>query len=259
MEAGGRWNHHGVYGTNFVYNLNPTFLINEELKMFANISSAYKTPTLYQLYSEYGNKKLKPETSLTIEGGFQYFSKNNKVNARFTGFNRTVKEVIYFLYNPITFGGMYINQDKQKDNGFEVESFVQVNKNISLKFFYSFVDGKVTTVNNGKDTSYFNLIRRPKSTAGFTFSDKVNKKLSFNISLNAVGKQKDLTYDVNFNEVQITLKSYLLCNAYVEYKIAKDRIKLFVDIHNLTNAKYNEVYGFNTMGLNVYGGFRFNY
>jgi vitamin B12 transporter len=73
LEVGDRLNFHSEYGVNDVFNINPSLLINKTLKLFANLSTGYRTPSLYQLFSEYGNKNLKPEKSLTIEGGMQVF------------------------------------------------------------------------------------------------------------------------------------------------------------------------------------------
>jgi len=61
LEAGFRYNSHSIYGSNATYTFNPSYHINQYAKLFVNISSAYKIPSLYQLYSEYGNKMLTPE------------------------------------------------------------------------------------------------------------------------------------------------------------------------------------------------------
>ena len=259
VELGGRFNHHSAYGNNFVFNFNPSFLIKEQWKLFFNASSAYKTPTLYQLYSEYGNKKLSPETAITLEGGFQFFTKNNKVTGRITYFGREVKDAIAFFTNPTTYKSNYINQDKQKDHGGEVEAALQLAKNTSIKAFYTYVDGKITTKNKGKDTTYFNLIRRPRSTFGINIGTNFTKQLYMSASINAVGQSKDITYDASFKQVQVTLKSYRLLNLYTEYSIMKSRLKFFLDMRNLAGAKYTEVYGFNTTGFNAYAGARFGF
>ncbi|GAI19497.1 unnamed protein product, partial [marine sediment metagenome] len=82
VEGGGRFNNHSEYGSNFAFNINPSFLINQRVKVFANLSSGYKTPSLYQLFSVYGNKDLEPETSLNLEAGAQVFSKDGRGNLR---------------------------------------------------------------------------------------------------------------------------------------------------------------------------------
>ena len=165
IEFGNRLNIHSEYGSNYVFNINPSYLINNKVKLFTNLSSGYRVPSLYQLYSEYGNKQLKPEASLNTELGVQYFSKNNQFNARVVYYNRTIKDVMFFYFNSTTFQAQYINQDKQKDNGLELEAAYTGVKNLSLKGFFNFVDGNISTKTGaGKDTTFFNLLRRPKTS-----------------------------------------------------------------------------------------------
>jgi vitamin B12 transporter len=259
VELGGRYNRHSVYGSNIVYNVNPSLLINNKFKIFGNLSSAYKTPTLYQLFSEYGNKNLNPESAMTIETGIQYFSKNNKYSGGITVFNRTVKDAIVFFYNPITYASFYINQDKQNDAGIEIESNVNVGKSTTIKLNCAYVDGKVTTKNGDKDTSYFNLIRRPKTTLGLHISQKIKSRFYVNAGISYVGERTDLSYDASFNPISIKLKDYCLVNLYTEYALSKNKVKFFLDIRNLTNTNYTEVYGFNAMRTNASLGVRFNY
>ncbi|MCV5334226.1 TonB-dependent receptor, partial [Escherichia coli] len=61
LEAGLRFNNHSIYGNNTTFSINPSFKLTDEVTALVNISSGFKTPSLYQLYSEYGNKNLKPE------------------------------------------------------------------------------------------------------------------------------------------------------------------------------------------------------
>jgi vitamin B12 transporter len=259
IELGGRYNRHSVYGSNIVYNVNPSLLINNKFKIFGNLSSAYKTPTLYQLFSEYGNKNLKPESAMTIETGFQYFSKNTKYSGGITIYKRMVKDAIVFFYNPVTFASFYINQDKQNDVGIELESNLKIGKSTNIKINGAYVDGKVTTKNGDKDTSYFNLIRRPKATMGLHISQKIKSRFYVNAGISYVGERTDLSYDVSFNPISIKLKDYCLVNLYTEYALSKNKVKFFLDIRNLTNTNYNEVYGFNAMRTNASLGIRFNY
>lgn len=256
-EVGGRYNHHSIYGSNGVFNFNPSYLLNKQWKIFVNISSGYKVPSLYQLYSEYGNKDLKPEKALTFEGGLQFFAKENRAMARVTYFNRYVKDLVYFYTDPNTYASYYINQDKQKDHGFELEIKVALGKKASLKLFYTWLDGAITTRNNGKDTTYFNLIRRPKSSMGLNLGSNFGKCFYASTNLLLTGERTDLTYDMFYNPVTVKLKSFVLWSAYAQYSFLKDRLKVFVDLQNITNAKYSEVYGFNAMGFSATGGVRF--
>ncbi|HET6722658.1 MAG TPA: TonB-dependent receptor [Chitinophagaceae bacterium] len=267
LELGNRVNIHSAYGSNYVFNINPSYLLNlprrqagNQFKLFANVSSGYRTPSLYQLLSEFGNRDLKPESAFTFEGGTQYFSTNNKFSGRLTGFKRDVKDVIFFYFNPSTFQSQYINQDKQKDHGAELELSFKPTKNISLKAFYSFVDGKITTIQNGKDTTYFNLIRRPKHSFGLNAGVRVNEKFFVSSNLSWFDKRKDGYFDaMTFQTVNVVLDSYILLDVYTEYSFCKNKLKVFADLRNVSNSKYSETAGFNTLGFNGYGGIRYNF
>jgi len=260
IEGGGRWNTHSEYGSNFAYNINPSYLIAKQVKVFANVSSGYKTPSLYQLFSQYGNRDLEPEVSLNLEGGLQYFTKDGKGSIRATYFNRQIKDAIAFFFNTTTFRSYYINQDEQNDHGFEVDGKLNLSDKIQLKALYSYVDGEITTKQGGKDTTYFNLLRRPKHTFNLFVGSRVTKAFYVSAQLNAVGSRQDVYFDpVTFQRSDLTLRPYTLLNLYAEYGFSNNRIKLFADLRNLTDEKYVDIYGYNTARFNAYGGIRFRF
>ena len=39
----------------------------------------------------------------------------------------------------------------------------------------------------------------------------------------------------------------------------KNKLKIFADLRNVSNSKYSETAGFNTLRFNGYGGVRFNF
>lgn len=258
LELGTRLNIHSQYGTYGVFNINPSYLINNKVKLFSNISSAYRTPSLYQLFSEYGNTSLNPEAGITSEVGLQYFSADTKFTSRAVLFNRNVKDVIFFYFNSATFQSQYINQDKQKDKGVEWEASYKLSKKTTLKAFYSFVTGEITTQKNGKDTTYNNLLRRPKSSIGINLASQLSDNFFISANLMSVGKRKDAYFDNNtFETVNTTLKAYLLWDIYTAYTLLKNKLNLFLDLRNITNSQYTEISGFNTLGFNGHLGIRF--
>lgn len=260
IEGGGRYNHHSRYGSNFAFNLNPSYLFRKQWKVFANLSTGYRTPSLYQLYSIYGNDALEPEESLNIEGGAQYFTKDEKAYIRATYFNREVSDLQVFFFNATTFQSQYINRDKQHDQGFELDGKISLGDKITIKAFYSYVDGEITTKAGGKDTTYFNLYRRPKQSLALTLGSQVGNRLYLSAQLNAVGKSLDLTFPPpTYAQTKVTLRSYVLLNLYGEYAFVKNRLKAFADVRNVTDERYTEVYGYATPGVNAYGGIRFNF
>ncbi|HUZ59962.1 MAG TPA: TonB-dependent receptor [Hanamia sp.] len=247
-ELGGRWNHHSIYGNNFTYSFNPFFLINNRYKIYANISSGYNTPSLYQLYSQYGNRNLKPETTTSYETGLQYSS--DKSNARVTGFIRDGRNVILFYEDPVTYAEYYINGDKQNDYGIETEANVNFTPKFSVSFNYTYVDGQVTTQNSpGKDTSFFNLYKIPKNVLNLSFNYNVTKKIYLSTHFKTVSK----AYEPAYQAAPYVLNGYYTWDFYGRYQF-NNKWSLFADFKNITNQKYFVTRGYTTKGFNMNGG-----
>ena len=248
FDIGGRWNHHSIYGDNFTYSINPFYAIDNHYKIYANISSGYNVPSLYQLYSEYGNKNLKPQTTTSYEGGVQYYT--DKINVRVTGFVRDGKDVFLFYTDPNTYASNYINGDKQHDYGIETEAAINFTSQFSASVNYTNVDGEITTQKfPGKDTSFFNLYKRPKNVFNISLNYNVNKELYLSMHLKTVSK----AFEPQYLATPYELKGYYTLDFYGRYKFSK-AVGIFADLQNITDQKYFVTRGFTTKGFNVNGG-----
>ena len=80
-----------------------------------------------------------------------------------------------------------------------------------------------------------------------------------NTTLQFIDKRTDTYFDPNtFEAIPVTLQSYALWNAYAEYRLAEDKLRLFIDAKNLTNkTNYYEVYGYNVQGFTINTGIHF--
>ena len=253
-EIGGRFNHHNQYGNNFTYSFNPSYLIQEQLKLFVNITSGFRAPSISELFGPFGsNPNLKPEKSTTQEAGLQAMFLDKKLELTITGFNRNINDVIIYGANG------YENRDKQHDYGAELEARYSFNERLSIKINYAYVDGKITQKISSKDTSYYNLIRRPKNNAHLFLNYQASKNFFISSSLQITGKRTDTYYDpISFLPSEVGLEAYTLWNLYAEYSFSKKRLTVFVDAKNLTNnKKYYEIYGYSVQGFNITGGIRF--
>jgi vitamin B12 transporter len=251
LEAGGRYNHHSEFGSQFTYNLSASYLLNNRLKFFASVSTGFKAPTVTELFGSFGsNPLLKPEESTNIEGGVQLSAWDKKLQLTTTGFYRDITNLIAYV------GNRLINVDQQTDKGIEVEATVTPVDRFTFKASYTYVTGSIQQSRNGKDTSYYNLIRRPKHSftalAGYQFTPQLYVALS----AQHLGKRSDLYFGMVTTPVD--LKAYTLLNLYAEYKLMKNNLRLFADAKNLTDTDYMEVYGYNVMGINISGGFKIN-
>ena len=78
-----------------------------------------------------------------------------------------------------------------------------------------------------------------------------------NLTVNYTGSRTDVAYDASFNRIDLTLKGYVLLNAFVSYRWPSRKWMVFTEWRNLTNSQYQEAYGFQTMGLNGSVGIRY--
>jgi vitamin B12 transporter len=200
------------------------------------------------LYSEYGNKNLKPEQTASYETGIQYYS--DKFNARATGFIRNGKDVILFYTDPVSYASYYINGDKQNDYGVETEAMVKISKSFSVSANYTFVNGKVTTQEMpGKDTSYFNLYKRPKNILNLSLNYQLNKSIYLSTHFKSVSK----AFEPQYQAAPYVLSSYYILDFFSRYTLNKNA-SFFADFQNITNQKYFVTRGFTTKGFNMNAG-----
>lgn len=248
LEAGGRYNQHSEYGDNFTYSVTPSYTFSKVVKLFASISSAFRAPTLDALYGPYGaNLSLKPEESKSYEGGVSFNLLDNKFGLRVVGFKRDLTNAIVYSTNG------YINQDKQNDKGFEIEPSFKAGK-FNANAFYAFVEGKTTSGSNKVDF----LLRRPKNSLGLNAGVQAFSNLYFSAAFRSYSSRTDFDFSDYTAVKKVNLDAYNLVDTYAQYTFIKKHVKLFVDLKNILNEKYVEVYGYNTMGFNVNTGISFN-
>ena len=253
VELGGRYNNFNKYGNVFTFSFNPSYVIKNSIKIFANISSGFKAPSLYQVYSEYHPLvgELNPEKSLSFEGGIQYYK--NNVNLRAVYFSRNITDNIVFVNSNNPPYGYYANADKQKDNGLELEASIDFGK-VTLNANYVNVDGKIETKTGTKDTAFFNLYRRPRQTINLNVGIELCKNWNMNIGVQSISKR----YEPKYNAAPIEMPAYYVWNLYSTYSITKN-IKAFADLKNITDEKYSEVRGYNSRRFNFMAGVNLNF
>jgi vitamin B12 transporter len=260
LELGGRYNHDNKYGNNSTYSFNPSYLIDRTVKVFANISSGFRPPSVNELFGPFGaNPALKPERSNNAEGGAQVFLADGKLSVLGNYFDRTIKDVIIYYTDPATFNATYINRDKQHDHGIEAELNYAAGKKFSVKASYTYVDGQITqNLGGGKDSTFHNLIRVPKNNFQLSAGYRLTPEFFISSSLQITGKRTDVYYDPStFAPSNVVLAGYALWNAYAEYELFNSNLKVFVDVKNITNkTNYYESYGYSVQGTNLTAGIR---
>lgn len=244
VELGGRLSTDSRYGSSYTYTFNPAWLVSPDWKFYGSIASAFKAPTLYQLYSPYGDPGLQPERSTSYEGGVQFDDK--RLNTRATFFHRETKDGIDYNF----FTNRYYNFDAEKGIGIEWEGSVRLSAVWSIAVNYTWLKMRERTQSHVsyEDTTYSYALRIPQHTVNLTLGARPVAGLFLSLSGHYESKRHDIGgYDANFNPLpDVALDPFLIVNGYAEYRVIPC-LKLFAEGRNLLNRKFYTIYGYNAI------------
>ena len=245
LELGTRYNNHSRYGNNQTFTISPSYVVKPGLRIISSISSGFKAPSLYQISY---NTNLKAETSVNAEIGFDY--KSSPVDVRVVYFNRTINNGIDYNYIDYNF----FNFIKQKVNGLELELSHRLPHNQSVSVNYTLLNGQETNQNRVTTTdtiTYNYLLKRPKHSLQMQYNIGYKK---WDVSIS--GRYISSRYDVGgYATPDVKLDYYTLLNAHIQYK-ENNWLSFFVDVQNILQDRFQEIYGYNTIGRTIQIGFR---
>jgi vitamin B12 transporter len=245
LNAGSRLNNHSTYGTNLVFNINPSYVFQVKtgyFKLLASYATSYITPSLTQLFGNFGaNAELKPEDNRTIEGGFEY-ALSNEFRIGGVYFNRKEENFVFFD----VLNNRYQNATNTIDaQGMELELKWMPSSQLSIDANYTFTERKGD-----------NAIRLPKHKLNFNLNYTLSDKLNAALRYRWVGERTDTDFSA-FPFVDQSLEPFSLVDVYAGFELMP-QLTVFLNASNLLNKSYTEVLGFTTRGRNIRIGFNLN-
>ena len=256
VELGGRYNSNSRYGNNNTFTFNPSYTIDNHHRVFGSIASGFKAPTLYQLYAGFGsgNINLQPEKSINYEVGVQRQYKG--FSDRLLLFYRDLTDAID--YNNNTY--QYFNYASQTVRGIQYEVTVKPIKQLTITGNYTYISASQNTDNRvtNNDTTYNYSLRVPRHAANITIGCQVTPALYVSVSGKYVSKRYDYGLYTSSQQPDVTLASYTIFGASAQYIVNK-HIKFFADGQNITNKKFFDVYGYNSIPAIFNGGITVNW
>lgn len=241
INAGARFNTHSEYGSQTVYNFNPSYSFeNLPLKVLASYSTAFITPSLYQLYGPYGNLDLTPEENATAEFGFESQLLNKKLTINAVGFYREEENTFGFTSNYINIDGTY------NAKGVEASVRYTLSERFNIGGNYTFTQ---------VEEQLNRLIPKHKGNVDLNYKFK---RGTFGINYQYVDHRSDAYYDSNIWATQaVNLAAYQLVNSNISYELLPKRLHIFGTVTNILNEDFQEVIGYNTRGRNYKLGLNF--
>ncbi|TAL01809.1 MAG: TonB-dependent receptor [Rhodospirillaceae bacterium] len=254
LTGGLRHDSHDTFGQHTLGQASAAWAFNDgNTVVRASFGQGFKAPTLYQLYSIYGNTALRPEQANSWDGGIEQHFADGAIVLSATWFLRNSSNLITFVSCPAadplcTPGkfGVYENTARAKAQGLELSGSAKVDQ-WTLQANYTLTDTKNTSAgdpNHGKE-----LARRPRNTANASATYMWPRDISTGIGLTYAGN----TFDNAANSV--VLPSYVLVDLHAAVPI-NTSVEVYGRIENLFDKAHATARSYGSLGRGVYGGIR---
>jgi len=238
-----RYDYFSDFAGSLSYSLSAVLLLSERSSLRASLGSAYRVPTLNDLYwtDPYGtlsNPNLKPETSYDGEVGFVLAGSQFSLDVSM--FTRLVYDNIIWFYNPTTFITSVMNLTKTLFPGAEVRGKVMLTNALSLEASYSFLYGLLlndgTTELSVTDNRRVPYAPLHTASAAIRYSGDI---VGFDVEMRYVGDE----YTDSANTASAILHGYFVANADFSY-VATKNVTFTLTGKNLLNSLYYTQLGY---------------
>jgi vitamin B12 transporter len=254
LTGGLRHDSHDTFGGHTLGQAAAAWAFNEGATVLrASFGQGFKAPTLYQLYSPFGNTRLTPESAESWDGGIEQHFADGAVKLIAVGFLRNTTNQIDFVscpnVNPLCVpgkSGVYDNIARSRAYGLELAGAVQIG-HLALEANYTYTHTENTAVGNANRGK--SLARRPKNTANLSATYTWDIPLTTGIGVRHAGD----AFDDAAN--RFVLGHYTLVDLRASWAI-NDKLDLYGRLENLFDVKYATTRNYGTLGRGVYGGVR---
>ncbi len=237
LTAGARVDKHDRFGTHATYRGTVAYFVGEtSTKLRATLGTGFKSPSLFQLFSSFGDPNLKPEESIGWDAGVEQDLFAGKLTASVTYFRNRFHELIDFDGAL----GKYVNVGRVETDGIEAAMRATIFDRFELQASYSLTEAEDVRTK-------LDLVRRPHHKGGVMLSYAATDAIRFGASLLYVGRRKDFDF-ATFPATRVTLDDYLLLGLTASYRI-NERFEAFARVENALNQEYEEVLGFGVPGV----------
>ncbi|HEX4152312.1 MAG TPA: TonB-dependent receptor [Steroidobacteraceae bacterium] len=254
LTAGERYDRHNVFGGHSTGALAAAWSLNGgDTILRSSFSQGFKAPSLYQLYSQYGNLGLHPEAGESWDAGIEQRALEERLVMSATYFQRYSRDLIEFFdcvslfACPNPSGGYYANIARAAAHGAELQATFRATERLTVAGNYTLTDTEDKSP--GSATAGNELPRRPKNMANLSVAYRWTTPLSTSIQARYAGP----SYDDTAN--QIKLGGYVLVDLRVAYALL-DRLEVYARVENIADKHYETEYQYGTLGRVAYAGMR---
>ena len=240
LTLGGRYEEHSRFGNRFTYRVSASASVLDGMRLHASAGSGFRAPSLNDLYFPFfGNPSLGAESSRGVDVGVEGYLRDRRLRLDLTYFHTRVDNLIQFS----ALSGRAENIASASSNG--VESTLEWLASDEVRFSSSY------TYTDSQDAeTELSLLRRPRHQASIRINARPWSRWRLDTELRLKGQRTD------FGPLgRVTLDDYALWNVATELDLTS-AWSVTARLHNLLNSRYQEVFGYGTLGRSFYTGLR---
>jgi vitamin B12 transporter len=249
-HLGARVDDHELFGSEVSFGGDVSYGLGGGWRVKGSIGEGFKAPTLFQLFSDFGNPALRPERATSFDLGFELGRRGEGTHFTFTGYRRDSEDLIGFAScfgnaSPLCATrpfGYYDNIARARAQGVEVEAGVEVTQGLRVAGVYALVDTEDRA--SGRD-----LARRPRHAATLWADWSGPAGLTLGADLRLVSE----SFDDAANAVRID--GYELVDLRASVPLAGG-VELFGRVENVFDADYETAAGYASPGRGAFVGVR---
>lgn len=262
LTGGLRYDDHDRFGDATQAGASLAWSLRGGTMLRASYSEGFKAPTLYQLYTEYGNLALRPEEAEGWDASIEQRLLGGALLLSATYYERdTVNQIEYLSCparstDPLCFrtsgerrNGYYDNISRARARGVELAGAAHLGEHLTLNANYSWTDAE----NRSPGTNFGKALpRRPRHSAYASATVHGPAGLETTVAVRHAGKSFDNAAN------SYVLGSYTLVDLRASLPL-DDRIQIFARVENLFDEQYETARNYGTLGRSAYAGLRANF
>lgn len=256
LNVGVRRDEHDRFGGATSLGADAAWLLGDGWRVKASVGEGFKTPTLFQLYSSFGNTALQPEESLSYDIGIEQGARGGEgFHVSLTAFQRDSENLVDFVSCFGVTGGIctdrpfgtYDNVGRARARGIEAEASVGLWERFEAGAAYTYLEAENRTPGSA---NFGNRLARRPDYALTLWGDWHTPLDGFSL-----GADLRLVSD-SFDEAGnfTPLDGYWTGDLRVSYDLGA--LELFGRVENVADAVYQTAAGYSQAGRGAFVGVR---
>lgn len=252
LTGGVRRDDHDRFGGATTVAASASFTPNAGRTIFrGSYGEGFKVPSLFQLYSNFGNTRLLPEEAQSYDAGVTQRLLGGAVELGATWFQRDTTNQIDFIScpagstTPPCIGrpfGTYENIRRTRATGIELTLDIRPTERLAVRGAYTLITARDRVTRN-------RLARRPGDSANVG----IDWQAPFGLKLGATALVVGDSFDNAANTVR--LDGYVLVDLRAAFEVVRG-VEVYGRIENLFDERYQTVANYGTAGRAAYAGVR---